>query len=232
MQYSIYLVRRQALVAILITSFGILSLQAACDIFLPSSPTSIANSSILPQSTSRMPGDHTSTESSIQHDAVLAAISDLSNSLSQMNASLASLHATLAHGSDPDLINDPETKDNLRAAQKRRCPKPRNEMSAQDSLVLCSCFSVVAFLFGVVIFLEDASHVSRSFVTICWLVMIAMANIGPATVVSRAGHSRWDTYMCETAWPVALSMAGLTLYEVGCRRIQSVAEDKKVVKGG
>ena len=231
MQYSTLLARPQALVGILITTLSILSFQAVGDIFLPLTPPSIANCSILSQSTSWMIGDYTSTHKSpIQHDIILAAISELSNSLSQMNASLTSLHAKFAQKSNP--INDLEPKEKLRAAQKWPTRNSSNEMSAQESIIVWSILPAMSFLVGILIFLEDAARISNAFVTRCFLVMIGMANTGLASVVFGAGHSRWDKYIYGTAWPVALSMAGLTLYEASCRRTQLVAESEKVMKGG
>ena len=225
MQYSTFLVRPQALVGILITTLGILSFQAVCEIYLPSSTPSIANCSILSQSTSQMIGNYTSTpESSIQQDAILAAISELSNSFSQMNASLTSLHAKLAQESNP--VNDPESKQRLRATQKWPSPKSTT-MSAQETVIVCSIVPAISFLVGILIFLEDAACISKSFATRCFLVMIGMANIGLASVVFGTGRSGLERYIYGTAWSVALSMAGLALYEASCMRTQLVAERVK-----
>jgi hypothetical protein len=231
MQYSALLVRPQALVGILMTTLSILSFQAVCDIFMPLSPPSIANCSILSQSSSGVTGDYTFThESSIQYDAILAAISELSNSLSQMNASLTSLHTKLTQNSNP--INDLEAKKKLKVAQKWPRPKSSDEMSAPETVIDCSILPAILFLVGIFVFLEDAAHISKSFATRCFLVMIGMANIGLASVVFGAGHSRLERYIYGTAWPVALSMAGLALYEASFRRTQVVAESEKVIKGG
>lgn len=228
MQSSALLVRPKALLGILITTLGILSFQAICNIFLAANAPPTTNCSNLSQATSQIIGGGDSThEISIQHDTILAAISELSNSLLHMNTSLTSLHTKLAQSMN--FINDLELEGKLRGAQKCPSASPSYNMSAQESVIVCSVLPAASFFFGIVIFLEDAAHVSKSFATRCSLVITGMANVGLAFAVFGAGFLTWEKYIYRTAWPVALSMAGLALYGGSYQRTRILAEGVKVM---
>lgn len=204
------LARPEALAGIFMTTVSILSFQAICKIFPPSSQTPIGNPSFTP-------------ETSIQYDAILAAISKLSNTLSQINTSLASLHMKT---NSSLIINCPQLKD-----QNFHSPNSSHTMSAEEKVVICSILPGVLFLAGILVFFGEASHVSEAFVTRCLLVTIGMANVGLAIVVFWGSYLRWDKYISVTAWSVALSMIRVAILGVNGQETQLVAENaEKVLK--
>jgi hypothetical protein len=133
-----------------------------------------------------------------------------------MNTSLTSLNTRL--NPESNFVNDLESKEKLRVAQKCPSPNQSKELSAQGGLLALSISPAVSFLIGILIFFEDATRVSESFATLCFIVMIGMGNVGLAYIVFGAGHSRWDRYIYGKAWSVVLSMVDLALIEANCRR--------------
>lgn len=227
MKYSILRARPQALVGILIATFGILSFQAVCNIFLTATIVSVISCSVLLPVPSQIAcGSSFTYEMSVQHDTILAAISELSSSLSQMNASLESLHAKLDQNSNP--INALEHEEKLSAAQKWPSGSSSYTMSAQELVIVWGIVPTVLFFVGVATFLEDATHKSKSFATGCFLVFIGAANTGLAFAVFGVGYLTWEKYVYRTAWPIALSMAGLAFYEGSRQRTPVLVEGEKV----
>lgn len=191
--------RPQALLGLLIMTLSILAFQAGCNIMFHSPNTASQSPSLRPPQVSIC---------DINCVGIQSTLSDLSNTMLQISVSMASLHSKLDFQAQPLLDDQDEKKGSFQRHQ------PSASLGPVETLGLIGFTLLFPFFIGMFIYIEDASHVSNTFLTRSVLLILLAANAGLATGVFWGRHEdeMWFDYVLCVAWPTAIAMLGILLF--------------------
>jgi hypothetical protein len=191
--------RPQAILGLLIMTLSILAFQAGCNIMFPSPNTASQSPSLRPLQDSIC---------DLNCVDIQSRLSDLSDTMLQISGSMASLHSKLDSQTQPLLDDQNEKKGSSQGHQ------PSASLGPAETLGLIGFTLLFPFFIGISLFIEDASHVSNTFLTRSVLLILWAANAGLATGVfwGRHGDGMWFDYVLYVAWPTAIAMLGILLF--------------------
>lgn len=91
---------------------------------------------------------------------------------------------------------------------------------------------IIAFFFGIAVFLEDASHVSKAYLHRAMVLMLGAANVGLGFAVFRGRKKDWMPYdyVLSMVWPMDLAMFGMLISHGNCKGGKVEIEKEKGVK--
>ncbi|KFY86895.1 hypothetical protein V500_07328 [Pseudogymnoascus sp. VKM F-4518 (FW-2643)] len=177
-------------------TLSLLAFHATCNIYDPRHSTSLQSSpSHLPLVTL----DHVSIDE-LDLRLIQSSISDLSESLSQINASLASLHEMINCQHPTEVYDE--------VLRKPQCHQHLGGQATDAGICgLIGFMLLIPFLGGIFIFLLDASNVSNGSLISSILLFLGSANAGLAFMLLLRGYwdGMWYDYALSMTWPIVIS---------------------------